>query len=476
MRADQVNLLEGTDNTEFRSTFRTDGEISKAATNDSKQLKAVDSTWLQGTETGGLEDSASRGWDQFKTNEELFGVKAAFDENQYTTELRKDKISPEKLRWAERQAAEIERSVSSNIHIAEERNQARQQDLDEETLYSGVSRTKSKSTGASTGSSRRTFADVLKVSEQKNADTANSWRTTHSGKDEGQSTWQKRGTSQSTSANDSTAGSSSSERTTTVSDVAENTSLSVPIKSTTTFTLAAASSSAESSQKMPTESPANGSVENPATATTTVTSSSTGITPKKPKGSLASRLNPDAKEFKVNPNAQEFVPSSYSGRKGGAQTGMASQQVPAYTRSFVPASGSSPGYFSYPNSMPMQQSAAPSLPLSQPAAMPYNTVMHGYQAMHPGYGGGNPTYLAPQPQMATTANVSQMAPRYPPNAVSYGYGAQNPYSYQQQQNTGPNVVYGGYTYPRSAGMNASPAFPNHQDQYQQRGYYNKRSG
>ena len=77
-------------------------------------------------------------WDQFAANEEKFGVKTSFDENLYTTKLDRDKIDDAKFKHAERIAREIESQVTTNIHLAEERNQKLALDFDEEDLYSGV--------------------------------------------------------------------------------------------------------------------------------------------------------------------------------------------------------------------------------------------------------------------------------------------------------------------------------------------------
>merc|ERR1719491_1828107 len=93
------------------------------------------------TALGGLESGSKGGignWDQFATNERKFNVRANYDENLYTTKLDVDNIDSDKRREAERIAGEIEGTVSSNIHVAEERNQQIQTDYDEEDLYSGV--------------------------------------------------------------------------------------------------------------------------------------------------------------------------------------------------------------------------------------------------------------------------------------------------------------------------------------------------
>lgn len=84
-----------------------------------------------------------RNWDQFATNERLFGVDTDFDEEIYTTAL--DKSDPDfkrKEAAAKRMADEIERSTTTNIHVAEERGVAVPNDakMDEEDRYSSVLR------------------------------------------------------------------------------------------------------------------------------------------------------------------------------------------------------------------------------------------------------------------------------------------------------------------------------------------------
>ncbi len=94
-----------------------------------------------GSGVGGVSgalDGSIGDWDQFSANELKFNVKASFDENLYTTKLDVSNIDTAKIAEAERIAREIEGTASSNIHIAEERNQTIQTDYDEEDLYSGV--------------------------------------------------------------------------------------------------------------------------------------------------------------------------------------------------------------------------------------------------------------------------------------------------------------------------------------------------
>lgn len=93
------------------------------------------------------------GWDQFQANEELFNVKGSYDENLYTTELDKSKMHKEQIRQAEKLAREIESKETTNMHLAEERNQAIQTDYDEEDRYSGVLKKKTDDKTVSTSAS-----------------------------------------------------------------------------------------------------------------------------------------------------------------------------------------------------------------------------------------------------------------------------------------------------------------------------------
>ena len=81
-------------------------------------------------------------WDQFQANEQLFQVKGTYDESIYTTALDTSNLHPDQIRQAEALAKEIESSVSTNVHIAEERGQVVETDYDEEDRYSGVLKAK----------------------------------------------------------------------------------------------------------------------------------------------------------------------------------------------------------------------------------------------------------------------------------------------------------------------------------------------
>lgn len=83
----------------------------------------------------------NRNWDQFETNETLFGVKSTFDEELYTTKLEKGPQMRELEREAMRIAREIEGEDTKDLHLAEERGIFHEDfDLDEESRFSSVFR------------------------------------------------------------------------------------------------------------------------------------------------------------------------------------------------------------------------------------------------------------------------------------------------------------------------------------------------
>lgn len=103
------------------SSFRTDTAISGGKNQGERTLQrwVADGPALDGS----LESAkSSLGWDQFAENKRLFGLTTDYDENIYTTPI--DKSHPQykqKLVEADKKAREIERSVATNSHVAEER-------------------------------------------------------------------------------------------------------------------------------------------------------------------------------------------------------------------------------------------------------------------------------------------------------------------------------------------------------------------
>lgn len=108
------------------SSFRTDSAISGAKVQGERTLQR----WVPDAPEevdGSLESSRNRSsggvvWDQFAENERRFGLTTDYDENIYTTTI--DKNHPQykqRLADADKKAREIERTVASNSHVAEER-------------------------------------------------------------------------------------------------------------------------------------------------------------------------------------------------------------------------------------------------------------------------------------------------------------------------------------------------------------------
>jgi len=108
------------------SSFRTDSAISGGRNQGERTLQK----WVPDAPEdfdGSLESSRMRTsggavWDQFAENEKRFGLTTDYDENIYTTAI--DKSHPQykqRLAEADRKAREIERSATTNSHVAEER-------------------------------------------------------------------------------------------------------------------------------------------------------------------------------------------------------------------------------------------------------------------------------------------------------------------------------------------------------------------
>ncbi|KLO17196.1 hypothetical protein SCHPADRAFT_900824 [Schizopora paradoxa] len=139
-------------------SFRTDTEISRQGPKRERELQAWQpdssvpdpASALNLSLNGAQRDDVTFGpnagtggaWDQFATNEKLFGVTTSFNEDEYTTKLdRSAKDYKEKEKRAEKIAAEITGSAVTNPHIAEERNlNVDDSGVNEEDKYSTVVR------------------------------------------------------------------------------------------------------------------------------------------------------------------------------------------------------------------------------------------------------------------------------------------------------------------------------------------------
>lgn len=92
-----------------------------------------------GSLESGRNSKPTGGWDQFAENERRFGLKTDYDENIYTMPINKnDPQYKQKVAAADKIAREIEHSVATNSHVAEERiidNVGGDDGVDEEEKY-----------------------------------------------------------------------------------------------------------------------------------------------------------------------------------------------------------------------------------------------------------------------------------------------------------------------------------------------------
>ena len=126
--------------TSAASSFRTDADITSVQSRTERTLQP----WIPDTTVGvdmSLDSSAGGNWDQFETNNRLFGANSTYDESLYTTQI--DRSAPSYKRKeaeAAKIALEIEGSSSTNTHTREERGQLLENDGDEEDKYSSIKR------------------------------------------------------------------------------------------------------------------------------------------------------------------------------------------------------------------------------------------------------------------------------------------------------------------------------------------------
>ncbi|KAJ2884187.1 poly(A)-binding protein binding protein, partial [Coemansia aciculifera] len=133
-----------------RVGFKTDADITKASSQASaRELHrwVPDESDALGSLESGLDHAtgSSKGWDQFATNEQLFGLTTDFDEEIYTTRLDRTRADYKvREREAIRIAQEIQSTPFQNSHVAEERQELAADDgdggMDEEDRYGAVLR------------------------------------------------------------------------------------------------------------------------------------------------------------------------------------------------------------------------------------------------------------------------------------------------------------------------------------------------
>ncbi|XP_024015401.1 polyadenylate-binding protein-interacting protein 4 isoform X2 [Eutrema salsugineum] len=374
----------------------------------------------------------NRGWDQFKANESLFGVKSTFDEELYTTKIERATRTRELEEQAVRIAREIEGENTRDLHVAEERGLQLNEkfDIDEETKYSAVRPvdgfddsgfdeeedklldTSNDQTfgGSSTSDGQKSASSSGKGYEKIRGDSQPPRKDTNvdqscsiSGEQRSRESPAPGGSISESQLgerrNNSNPEVSPSNRSPEESvsghgDINEGPKLGGG--GATSVTKAVAEREKQVSQvsgKTKPDISSRSSESRPAPST----SSRPRLSPSSSIGSLSSSekstLNPNAKEFKLNPNAKSFKPS----------------QSPAPVRPQSPVADAS---FYYPAG-PVQQ-------------MPGMPVSYGMQPQYPGQ---------QQQQMMYYHGQQHLQTYYPP-------GAQPQYPQQQQQQQQQQMMLG----------------------------------
>ncbi|XVF74348.1 hypothetical protein PTKIN_Ptkin13bG0103100 [Pterospermum kingtungense] len=279
-----------------------------------------------------FDGSWNRNWDQFETNQKLFGVRSTFNEELYTTKLERGPQMRDLEREAMRIAREIEGEETQDLHLAEERGFDLHDnfDIDEEMRFSSVYRGRwvddsgyeeeedimldshnIETFGDSSDSLSRRPADLTGLQSSDGVRMPSSSSVV----DEAPSSQAAIG-SQSL-LNDKIDGSDKAGPSSNPTIPAPSNSLSkVSEKASSSGEL----SEGAASGKVTGETHSINSRGQPGSSTSSNSdylaavsaSSGPGLSPSSSMGSLSSEkstLNPHAKEFKLNPNAKSFTPS-----------------------------------------------------------------------------------------------------------------------------------------------------------------------
>jgi len=301
-------------------------------------------------------------WDQFSANEKKFGVKTTFDENLYTTKLDMKKIDEKRHAEAERIAAEIEGTVSTNIHIATERNQAIAMDYDDEDLYSGVL-------------TKDLKARAVPDNEKKSGKVMNYAAAAQAAAKKGKS-------DEPTSVDNATEGSGAKDGGARKSQVSDTEALSDLSKVNV--------SSEEKKVEPENDKAAATDKTTDATKSDTDDNEKDGEAEKKDekKTETKLKLNPNAKSFSFNPSAKTFTPSFANPPSAPAAP---MQPLPPMDGQMMP-----PHPQEYPGGPPMMGGMGHQY-APMPGMMPVMNAQHPQMRQYPGPPYGAPPQQGQQP-------------------------------------------------------------------------------
>ena len=268
---------------------------------------------------GGLQGSIGA-WDQFQANETLFNVHASYDETVYTTPLDKSQLDASKIKRAEQLAKEIEAAPSANVHLQQERNQSVMGDYDEEDLHSGVVREVKTPTGNASNGKASESKGSANTSKKSDDSAASGNKKTTSGSDQTPMNYAKavqqkqtlEAEKQALEAEDKKKDEIETEKNTELegkeeapvtetAQQAQEEKVKDAVPPTPDETKTAATSISSATKE-------DGSIDTSAAAAES-TEDEKHQTGQKQSASTGSKLNANAKEFRLNINAKSFTPS-----------------------------------------------------------------------------------------------------------------------------------------------------------------------
>ncbi|PPR94124.1 hypothetical protein GOBAR_AA26544 [Gossypium barbadense] len=302
----------------------------------------------------------NRNWDQFETNQKLFGVKSTFNEELYTTKLERGPQTRELEKEAMRIAREIEGEDTQDLHLAEERGVDLHDDfdIDEEMRYSSVYRDIARGMvilfhvaricvqAPLSGKNDDAPSSQAAISEDLNCSRPNDQARQlaselpsksfsvsasesrirdkllgeHGGSSDGNEFPEKQSQilmpDSGSLLNDKIDGSDKARRSANPTNAPSNALSKVSEKPSSSGKLSEGPASSKATDEMHSASshgPPDSSTSSNSDCVGTVSASGGfGLSPSSSMGSLSSEkstLNPHAKEFKLNPNAKSFTPS-----------------------------------------------------------------------------------------------------------------------------------------------------------------------
>ncbi|TYG48996.1 hypothetical protein ES288_D10G059600v1 [Gossypium darwinii] len=247
-----------------------------------------------------------RNWDQFETNQKLFGIKSTFNEELYTTKLERGPHMREFEREAMRIAIEIEGEETEDLHLAED-------NIPPFLATINLNRSDFNDQARRLASELPSKSFPISDSESRIQDDL---LGEHRGSSDAKEFAEKQSPSEDLQLSNSVDSHSLLDDKIDASDKAgpceKRSSSFEPSEGPASSKVIGETHSANSHGQ-----PGSCASSNSDCVAAVSASSGPGLSPSSSMGSLSSKkstLNPHAKEFKLNPNAKSFIPSQTTGR------------------------------------------------------------------------------------------------------------------------------------------------------------------